>query len=1092
MKHLIMALLMTIAAAQVYADGTHPNGIRLDGTIGNAGKLDLPGPDYKISDEYGRQAGTNLFHSFQQFNIHSGESATFTGPDSVQNIISRVTGGDPSWIDGKLRSEIPGADMYLLNPAGMMFGPGASLDLGGSFHVSTADYLGLENGERFYTMPQENEVMSVAAPTAFGFLDNEVGSISFEGRGEITEQEWKDNPSGLHVSEGETISLIGGDIELTKGSRYETQEIDENGEPVFEKVLDEEGLISEDENGDPILATDENGNPIPAMETVYPADISAPGGRINLVGVASAGEVTLTQEGPDISSDHFGDITISDRIVSDVSGDGDGSIFARGEHFVSDASDIHAGTTGDKAGKILIDARNISFINGSSIHTTNYGKGQGGNVTLRASESAIFIGGVDDQEIRLSTDYDGEYAASSGSLLIEAEHISISEDFQCISEANGTGITGDMTFRATESVFLNDATFNSSMGKSATGEGGIFSIEAGDIFFEEEVSVRSSTFGKANSGDVIIKASGSFDMSESTIQLTVARYAEGYGGNLSIEAENISLNSATHRILINSGTYGVGNGGNITLRASESVNLSDSAVLAGTAGKYDEIADGGTILIEAPNISLNNGAEIGAKSSRKGEGGEVTIRSSSVTLSGTSYEGEASKIYTSALGRKEGAGSAGNILIETDTLSLRDGGMIKASTEGFGSGASMTVRASGHTEISGVNPHGENEDGFSSGIYADSSAEAEDSGKSGDIAITAGTLSVTDGAMITNSTSGGGQGGKITINAEGVRISGDSSDIELKEPSETQLDFQEEYPDHPEKEYISGIYSRSESQESFGGEAGVINITAEDLGLSDRGTISTSTSGGGKAGNITLKIDDLRLNNDSLIASMSTSSDSGGPAGTITINTGNSVYLRNNSLLTTEAINSSATDETDDALNGKVMIIAGNSLRLSDSGITTSVRSGTGNGGDIEIAPEFVILDNSKLTANAYEGDGGNIRIAADQFIRSAGSVADASSHLGIDGSVIIESPETDISSGLGVLPGNFIEAGEWVLTPCAERFPEKRSHFLITGTYAAPTSSDDLWASPPISPDASSDKPVKKTLSLEPYLELSEIFRDY
>ncbi|MDM8525332.1 filamentous hemagglutinin N-terminal domain-containing protein [Desulfococcaceae bacterium HSG8] len=161
-------------------------------------------------------AGTNLFHSFQQFNIHSGESATFTGPDSVQNIISRVTGGDPSWIDGKLRSEIPGADMYLLNPAGMMFGPGASLDLGGSFHVSTADYLGLENGERFYTMPQENEVMSVAAPTAFGFLNNEIGSISFEGRGEITEQEWKDNPSGLHVSEGKTISLIGGISNLQK------------------------------------------------------------------------------------------------------------------------------------------------------------------------------------------------------------------------------------------------------------------------------------------------------------------------------------------------------------------------------------------------------------------------------------------------------------------------------------------------------------------------------------------------------------------------------------------------------------------------------------------------------------------------------------------------------------------------------------------------------------------------------------------------------------------------------------------------------------------------------------------------------------
>ena len=85
-----------------------PKGISLDGTVGNAGALDLPGPDYDIRAEYGQQAGSNLFHSFQQFNIHSDESATFSGPDSVKNIISRVTGGSASWIDGRLGSAIPG------------------------------------------------------------------------------------------------------------------------------------------------------------------------------------------------------------------------------------------------------------------------------------------------------------------------------------------------------------------------------------------------------------------------------------------------------------------------------------------------------------------------------------------------------------------------------------------------------------------------------------------------------------------------------------------------------------------------------------------------------------------------------------------------------------------------------------------------------------------------------------------------------------------------------------------------------------------------------------------------------------------------
>ncbi|OQX27092.1 MAG: hypothetical protein BWK80_07005, partial [Desulfobacteraceae bacterium IS3] len=132
--------------APSYADGTHPQGIKLDGTVGTAGKIDLPGPNYAIKPEYGKQSGTNLFHSFQQFNIHNGESATFSGPASVKNIISRVTGGSASWIDGKLASTISGADLYFLNPAGVMFGSNASLDLSGSFHVSTADYLRL--GER--------------------------------------------------------------------------------------------------------------------------------------------------------------------------------------------------------------------------------------------------------------------------------------------------------------------------------------------------------------------------------------------------------------------------------------------------------------------------------------------------------------------------------------------------------------------------------------------------------------------------------------------------------------------------------------------------------------------------------------------------------------------------------------------------------------------------------------------------------------------------------------------------------------------------------------------------------------------------------
>ncbi len=85
----------------------------LDGSMGTVKQLN--GPDYDIKARYGQQKGANLFHSFQTFNINTAESATFSGPASVQNIISRVTGGSLSRIDGKLVSTIPGADLYLLN-----------------------------------------------------------------------------------------------------------------------------------------------------------------------------------------------------------------------------------------------------------------------------------------------------------------------------------------------------------------------------------------------------------------------------------------------------------------------------------------------------------------------------------------------------------------------------------------------------------------------------------------------------------------------------------------------------------------------------------------------------------------------------------------------------------------------------------------------------------------------------------------------------------------------------------------------------------------------------------------------------------------
>ena len=164
----------------------------------------MQGPDFRIRAEDGRRAGGNLFHSFSRFGLERGERATFSGPGAIRNVIGRVTGGEASSIDGTLASTIPGADLWLLNPSGILFGPNARLDVQGSFHASTADELRFADGAVFSALDPQGSVLSVADPQAFGFLGGEPGRIAVDR-------------SVLEVPEREALSLVGGDITVTAG-----------------------------------------------------------------------------------------------------------------------------------------------------------------------------------------------------------------------------------------------------------------------------------------------------------------------------------------------------------------------------------------------------------------------------------------------------------------------------------------------------------------------------------------------------------------------------------------------------------------------------------------------------------------------------------------------------------------------------------------------------------------------------------------------------------------------------------------------------------------------------------------------------------
>jgi filamentous hemagglutinin family protein len=136
--HATVCLLAASAAVPALAE------VVTDSTGGPRGRLD--GPDSQVGGDLGTRAGRNLFHSFERFSLATGERATFSGPDEVRNVISRLTGGARSDINGTIPSTVAGADFYFISPVGVRFGPNAPLEVQGSFHVPTADELRFVDG----------------------------------------------------------------------------------------------------------------------------------------------------------------------------------------------------------------------------------------------------------------------------------------------------------------------------------------------------------------------------------------------------------------------------------------------------------------------------------------------------------------------------------------------------------------------------------------------------------------------------------------------------------------------------------------------------------------------------------------------------------------------------------------------------------------------------------------------------------------------------------------------------------------------------------------------------------------------------------
>lgn len=195
-----------------------------DGTVGAAGHLGAPqtlsGSDVKITQDMGTTKGGNVFQSFKEFNIGSGQTVTFTENSAgfINNVIARVTGKETSNINGTLRVTPEGhANFYLLNPNGVLFGSGAHIDVPGDFHVTTAHFIKFQDGAKYGANPVHSE-LSRTEPASFGFT---ASTHSNNVLIDVTDGAQLKNP----VTPNTAIDLVAQNIKIENGATVSANDV---------------------------------------------------------------------------------------------------------------------------------------------------------------------------------------------------------------------------------------------------------------------------------------------------------------------------------------------------------------------------------------------------------------------------------------------------------------------------------------------------------------------------------------------------------------------------------------------------------------------------------------------------------------------------------------------------------------------------------------------------------------------------------------------------------------------------------------------------------------------------------------------------
>lgn len=738
---LALAVLSIAASAQAQ--------VVLDGTLrpGNAGSVPyFPGVDeYVVDDSIGIVAEKNLFHSFEQLSLGVGETLRFTGSAAIENLVARVTGGAASIIEGVIRSDLPNANLFLMNPAGLRFvgvesGARDPVVTPRSFFASTADALQFSDGRVFAALGGEDVSLLVATPSAWGFDGGGIGSI------EVSRARF------LQVDEGETLSLVASDITVTDGSTLQAPggRVDlaalGRADAVVPLGLDAFSVVGLDPDalgGIRIDAGVESGSSLrTGTDVIGRAD--DPLGRVVIRGgslqvleassIVSSGQAVVGTPAIDIEVAGAVNLTgIATLASSSTEAEGPGGIRIVAERVAIDgplAEVSVEGLDGAAPGTLEVRATEIEVANGGSLITTAFGSQAGADIDLQAQRLVVRDGAL----VETSTRGSGTSGAMHVALLDPDESLRLTGGGQLGSVTTGAGAGGDVDVVAAGSILLE-------------GEG----ERAG-------TTVPSLLFSRSGRGPGGLAAGGD-------------------AGRLDVTARAVSLTGPS---AISTRAFGEGRSGVVTIDAAESILLEGTAEGAPEISARTVDGDGGGVLEGEPGLvlrtaqlELRDGAAVSTSSSGRGRGADVRVEADAVVVSSAAGHATAG-FFSEALATGGGAfapgdGDTGAIELRVGRIDLLAGGEISIETQGPGAGQSISVSARDSIRIAGGT--------IRSNAAPLATASAGDIGlaSNGDVTISQGsTLTSESESLFLGSGADAGEiavaaGGALTIEAAEVR-----------------------------------------------------------------------------------------------------------------------------------------------------------------------------------------------------------------------------------------------------------------------------------------------------------------------------------